>query len=398
MPNENSTSVPSTMLFRSVAIMVLFLTVTVCALQVLGVVTTMQHPDPVTALVLFTPVVMTLIGGVALSALLEGITRLIHAQRPGEGSSSATIRLLTAIGELQAALPALIAQSRAQLPVQSEPVEASELSTALSSTIETHLERMIKLLEEMKEVSMLDETQRQSRRKQILARRKGSRLEEAARLINRQNWEEADALLHLLESLHPGDADVQACRHQLDDARIASQADVWEQLRQNVDQLLALSKYDEALAATSTFLDRFPTHTDCQQLALRVRHDAMAYTEAVSNRMYEQIKSAVEARQWRTAFDGIQRFLEQFPDHPRAAKIRNQMRVIQKNAEIEERHALEDHIRDLINAKQYAEAADQAEDLLARFPESPQAAYLTDLLPKLRERSGGVDMQGASAL
>ena len=48
----------------------------------------------------------------------------------------------------------------------------------------------------------------------------------------------------------------------------------------------------------------------------------------------------------------------------------------------------EDRIRDLVNSQQYAEAADLAEDLLQRFPDSPQAAYLTELLPKLRERSG----------
>lgn len=41
----------------------------------------------------------------------------------------------------------------------------------------------------------------------------------------------------------------------------------------------------------------------------------------------------------------------------------------------------------LINARQFAEAADLSEDLLQRFPDSPQAAYLTELLPKLRERS-----------
>jgi outer membrane protein assembly factor BamD (BamD/ComL family) len=251
-----------------------------------------------------------------------------------------------------------------------------------------HLQHMVKLLEEMKEVSMLDEGQRQNRRKQVLARRKSSRLEEAARLINHQNWEEADALLHLLESLHPADADVQAVRNQLSDARIASQADEWEQLRRNAEELLAGSKYDEALQAVTKFLDRFPAHPDCQQLAVRIRHDLQAYNESVSSTMYDEIKAAVEARQWRTALDGIQRFLDRFPDHVRAAKIRNQVRVIQKNAEIEERHELEDRIRDLITSKQYTDAADMIEDLLRRFPDSPQTAYLTDLLPKLRERAG----------
>jgi len=396
----------SIVLFRGVAIFVLFLTTTICGMQVLGAVAATQQQnatDPnrdakknsdsseppraeasTPVIVYYTPVVITLVAGVALATLLEGISRLSQLQHsPSETASSSNIRLFSALADLQTAITSLGAQL--QSAVQPAPIQAAPV--AQSPALELHMERMVKLLEEMKEVSMLDEAQRQTRRKQTMLRRKATRLEEAARHINRQNWEEADALLHLLESLHPGEPDVLACRNQLNDARIASQADQWDQLQRSVDELLSLSKYEEALLATTAFLDRFPSHPDCQQLAMRIRHDTLAHAEAVSNRMYEEIKSAVESRQWRAALDAIQRFLEQFPDHAKAAKIRNQVRVIQKNAEIEERHELEEKIRELISAKQYTEAADLSESVLSRFPESPQTAYLTELLPKLRERS-----------
>jgi outer membrane protein assembly factor BamD (BamD/ComL family) len=386
MSTYNDHSPPSTLLFRGVAIGILFLAITLCGFQVLGTLGALSQVETLSKPALFVPATLTLVGGIALATLLEGVARLLLAQKPlGDGTSSANIRLLTAIGDLQAALPGMIAQVQTVPPPQ---LAADPVAAALPPSIEMHLGHMVKLLEEMKEVSMLDESQRQNRRKQVLDRRKTGRLEEAARMINHQNWEEADALLHLLESLHPGDGDVQACRNQLNDARIASQADEWEQLRRYTEQVLAGSKYDEALAATAKFLDRFPTHPDAQQLGLRIRHDAQVFTESVSNRLYDEIKAAVEARQWRVALDGIQRFLDQFPDHVRAPKIRNQVRVIQKNAEIEERHHLEDRIRDLINAKQYTGAVELSEDLLQRFPESPQSAYLTELLPKLRERAG----------
>jgi outer membrane protein assembly factor BamD (BamD/ComL family)/Na+-transporting methylmalonyl-CoA/oxaloacetate decarboxylase gamma subunit len=407
MSNHSSTSIPSTLLFRGVAIAVLFLTITVCGLQTLAALMSMDRPtdrsashpaegssstattaEPVAPVIsLFVPVILTLTVGIALSTLLEGMARLITAQRPAEhSSSSGNTRLLLAISELQEALPGIIASAQASaVPM---PVAPLAESAPLSPAIESHLDRMVKLLEEMKEVSMLDETQRQTRRKQLLVRRKTSRLEEAARFINRQNWEEADALLHLLESLHPGDADVQALRNQLNDARIATQADEWDRVRRNAEELLAASRYEDALLTTTAFLDRFPSHPDCQQLAIRIRSDMLAYVEASSNRLYEQIKSAVEARQWKTALECIQQFLEQYPQHPRSPKIRNQVRVIQKNAEIEERHGLEDQIRDLIAAKQWGPAAEMSEDLLTRFPDSPQSAYLTELLPKLRERAG----------
>jgi hypothetical protein len=63
------------------------------------------------------------------------------------------------------------------------------------------------------------------------------------------------------------------------------------------------------------------------------------------------------------------------------------VRTIQKNAEIEERHEQEDRIRELAKAGRFAESADLCQELLARFPDAPQAPSLRNLLPRLRERS-----------
>jgi outer membrane protein assembly factor BamD (BamD/ComL family) len=396
MPNTPHS--PSTALLRIVAGSVVSLSLIACGLQVIGILAQWPHLDPNTSgPALFAPPLITFIAGVAIATLLEGIAQLLAAPHHGSTDLSPVLnRLLLAISELKSTLPALIAQS-VQPPADQAP-PAPELPTPYladenlepsvqGSNVEAHLERMVKLLEEMKDVSMLDETQRQTRRKHNQERRKTSRLEEAARFINTQSWQQADAVLQLLESLHPGDPDVQACRIQLDNARISTQADVWDRLTRQVHDLLALSRYSEALTAIMQFLEQFPAHTDGQQLALRIKQEHAIYVENTSSRLYDEIKSAVENRKWRTALDGIQNFLERFPDHSRANKIRQQIRVIQKNAEIEERHEQEDRIRELINARQWAEAADMSEDLLQRFPDSPQASYLTELLPKLRERS-----------
>jgi outer membrane protein assembly factor BamD (BamD/ComL family) len=374
----------STALFRVVAVAVLFLTTIGCGLLVLGA---LDHGDstvPVPAL--YAPAVLTAIGGIALATLLEGIVQVIIAVgEPHESTdlTPAISRLLLAVNDLKTSLPQILA-SVAPAPQAPQPADEEGVP---GSTIEQHMLRMVQLLEEMKDMSMLDDDQRRTRRVQQLARRKVSRLAEAARFINNQDWPQADSLLHLMESLYPGDADVLALRTQLEDARNSIQTQEWDTLKQQVNDLLALSRYDEAVSMVMQFLERFPTHAPAQQMSVRVKQEQTAYAEGVSNRLYEEIKSAVENRRWRVALDAIQSFLVQYPDHTRAAKIRQQLRVIQKNAEIEERHEQEERIRTLINDKQFAEAADLREDLLQRFPDSPQAAYLADLLPKLRERS-----------
>jgi outer membrane protein assembly factor BamD (BamD/ComL family) len=399
MSKSESHSSASGSFFRIIAVVVLFLSITASGLQVLGALNAIDHPDPNTPMpvpTLFIPAILSLIAGIALSSVLAGIAKLVSMQ-PAEdhGDPSSNIHLVTTIAELQNTLPALIADAVTQsVPQVSatadgpvEQISEGSMPTAIDPNLQDQLQRMLKLLEEMKELSMLDENQRKARRTQVMVRRKISRLEEVSSLIQQGNWAQADALLHLLESLHPGDADVLALRNQMDDARILHQADDWDRLRAQVTDLLALSQYAPAIASIQQFLERFPTHTEAQQLLQQVRQDERAYTENTTGRLYDQIKLAVENHHWRTALDGIQQFLEKYPDHPRSEKIRKQVRVIQKNAEIEERHEQEDRIKELINSRRYADAADLSEDLLARFPDSPQAGYLSDLLPKLRERS-----------
>jgi outer membrane protein assembly factor BamD (BamD/ComL family) len=218
-------------------------------------------------------------------------------------------------------------------------------------------------------------------------RRKLERVSEAAGLIQRNEWEQADALLTLLESLHPGDPDVLAQRNLLDDVRVAAREAEWGQVFRRVEDLLALSRYDEAAVAVSAFRKSHPTHVDAAGMGAQIAADRDAYVERTAHALYQDIKTSVEARQWRMALDGIQRFLSRFPSHARADRIRQQVRTIQNNAEIEERHEQENRIKDLARAGRFGEAADLCEDLLGRFPSSPTAPNLRTLLPRLRERS-----------
>ncbi len=393
MTRPHSSTPASALLVHLAAGVVLSVTLVLCGLHALLAINAMDHPETAGSVpaMLIAPLTIFAVG-IALAGILEGLAKLINRPESETVPSVNNDRLTAVVMQMNSNLPGLfeeLRQSIAQPIPASEMIEvpANESSPASSSTTDAHLEQMIKLLEEMKDLSMLDDTQRQQRRKQVMDRRKLSRLEEVARLAHHREWAQADSLLHLLESLHPGDADVLARRNELDDARVEIQTAEWEKLAEQVQDLLALSDYDQAIVVTTAFLDQFPGHSDCLALQQRVRREQAVFTDRRAGEAYDLIKASVEARQWRAALDGIQTFLEQFPEHPRAEKIRPQIRVIQKNAEIEERHDLEDQIRDLVAARRYAEAADMSEDLLQRFPESTQAAHLAEILPKLRERA-----------
>ena len=400
MASSQNSSSAHTLIVRIAACLVLSLSLVICGLQVLVIVTPppqAEHapdaapavvvpPTPVPAL-LIAPL-MTLAAGFGLAGLLEGVARLLsHSPTVSVPAPAVNNDKLTAVVvQMQANLPVLFESLRQSIQtIVAESQVSPDLQ--LQSTTDVYLERMIKLLEEMKDLSMLDDSQRQQRRQLVTDRRKNTRMDEAAQLIQQQEWARADALLQLMESLHPGDPEVLTRRNELDDARTLVQALEWDKLGGQVEDLMALSNYDEAISMTEHFLDRFPGHPECQQLQQRVKREKTVYLDRHATDLYDQIKTAVDNRQWRTALEGIQQFLQYFPEHPRSEKIRLQVRPIQKNAEIEERQELETKIREMVTARQYGEAADMIDDLLQRFPSSPQASHLAEILPKLRERA-----------
>ena len=93
-----------------------------------------------------------------------------------------------------------------------------------------------------------------------------------------------------------------------------------------------------------------------------------------------------------------ERLLQQFPTHRLADKIREQLKTLQDNAEIEERQELEVRIQELIRAGHFEQAIELAEDVIRRYPMSPQAESLETLLPRIRElaRQGPAEFSGLS--
>ena len=101
--------------------------------------------------------------------------------------------------------------------------------------------------------------------------------------------------------------------------------------------------------------------------------------------MFDELRHDIDRRMWRRAFMHAQHLLERFPTHARAEAVRRQLKTLQDNAEIEERQEIEVRIQELIKAQRFEEAIALGEDLIRRYPLSPQAESLDTLLPRLRD-------------
>jgi hypothetical protein len=141
----------------------------------------------------------------------------------------------------------------------------------------------------------------------------------------------------------------------------------------------------------------YPGSERASALLSRVSREHAAWQTTAAESMFDSLRQDIEHRYWRRASETARRLLEQFPEHPHADLVGRQMKLIQDNAEIEQRQEQEIRIRELIRNRQFAEAIQLAEDLLTRFPNSPQADAIDVLLPRIRELALAADQEEAQA-
>lgn len=246
-------------------------------------------------------------------------------------------------------------------------------------------ERVVALLEEIREVTLMNDAQRQARLQQLQDDRKSRTLDQIYYCFREGHWARAEHLLAELEKDFSGDGMIVRARGELMRTRAAAEAQTWEHTRDRVQDLMSVGSWDKAMADASAFVENFPTHVEGRHLLTRVRREHDLARDSSFQRLYEEVQANVDQKAWRSALEGAQRLLESFPTHARANKIRQQLKTIAHNAEIEERQEHELRIQQLVRGRRFAEAVELAEDVMKRYPGSPQARSLDEMLPKLRD-------------
>lgn len=326
-------------------------------------------------------------------AALAGIGFLLLAahgflNRPNAPETYETLADITSrLDGLQRGLDAVEIKMQA-LPDQMTSVGPSSSSPAVAGdfgALRSQLARLTKLVEDVRDFGMMTEEQKQAVLWQDLQKRKQDALVESRRLMTDLHWAEADKVLVGLETQFPGDTEIKHTRWEFNQGRSNAEEDAFVSMRQRVEDSIAVSSWDQALTATQDFVSNYPRNLAAQQLLERVIRERDMAVEGIVNRMHEEIVAEVERRHWRRALAGAKRLVERFPDHAKTKKIMAQIVVIQDNAQIEERQEQEMRIQELIRGQRLTEAIELGEDLIERYPTSPQADSLRQLLPKLRE-------------
>jgi outer membrane protein assembly factor BamD (BamD/ComL family) len=272
------------------------------------------------------------------------------------------------------------------LPASTSAGQQASTSTQPAPSFDPGLnDRIVALLEEIREVALMNDQQRQHRLRQHLENRRKNTLDRIYNSFRTGQWAIADQLLTNLEGQFPTDGPVKQARGEFLRQRATAEADAFAAAQQRVRDLAQVSSWDPAIETAQDFVANFPANVEGRHMLTQTCRDRDAHRDAMFQRMYEIVQANVDRRAWRAALADAQKLLNEFPNHSRSNRVRQQLKAIGDNAEIEERQEHEIRIQLLVKNRRFAEAVELAEEVVRRFPDSPQADALEERLPQLRD-------------
>jgi tetratricopeptide (TPR) repeat protein len=247
------------------------------------------------------------------------------------------------------------------------------------------LRALQRAIDELREVAVLPDRLREERLAKAAREQRQRRLTDAAAFLDAGDLSGACRAIDSLELHFAADADVVELRRRYDAAREQAKAQSLHAERERVEGLMSVGKWADAVAAAEKLANTYPESPEAQAMLGRVRRERAVFLEGLVGRLYEQVKDESERRNWRKALAAAKRLIEEAPDHPRSAKVAPTIATLEENAQIQDRQERESQIQELIKSKRLDDALELSEELIAKYPDSPQAKSLRPLLPKLRE-------------
>lgn len=345
------------------------------------IIATMQilTADSLTPAVLLSSLITVLLG-VGLSSGLLGLAMLIRKPQEMSLEVIQTLhRIQTQVQTLGNRLEELHLEVVRRRPAT--PVE----TTSGAEPIQTILVELRGRIEELHELATVPEDER---RRRFQAKRQQYKLDQVQRvfdLVAAQEFAQAERIIVGLESEFPGDDKVAQVKHHLSHFRALAEQEAVAEATTQVEELMSIAAWDDALARAQRMVGDFPDNLQARDMLERVRREREAYIENTARRMYEEARAFIERREWRSALRQVERIIQQFPGHPRANRLAEQLDTLRQNAEIEERQELEVRMETLIKSRRFAEAIELGEEIQRRYPHSPQAEVLETMLPRLRQ-------------
>ena len=320
--------------------------------------------------------------GLAAAGLLMGLSLVLRVLRDLHSALVRVERYQYEIG------PA--SQPPASVPLPPSPADETivELTSDTSSAAAIpppHWHEIVRLLEDIRDNSLLTESERQEKRRQTAEQEFEQAEKGVSAHLAAGDYARARQLAEAIRAKYPAEPRSGQMLELLESSREEHEADDVRAVTKQVDDLISISAWQRARQLAQQLQQRHPDAADARNLLVRIEREHGIFQEEQRRRMSAEIQRFVSRRRWEEALAAARTFVERFPGCPDAEALLLQIPTLENNADIERRQQLEAEIMDFVRHGRYIEAAELARRVIERFPDSPQAEALRLQLRRLEE-------------
>ncbi len=244
---------------------------------------------------------------------------------------------------------------------------------------------IIRLLEELRDNSLLTDAERQEKRHQSAEREMQHAQNSVAAHLADGDYGRARQAAESVRTKYPDDPRTVRLVEQLESTREQHEAQDVGSITKQVEDLMSISAWQRARQLAQQLQQRHPDSVDARNLVLRIEREHKIFQEEQQRRMSAEIQRFVSRRRWEEALAAARTFVERFPGCVESEALLLQIPTLESNAEIEHRQQLEAEIMDLVRHGRYIEAAELARRMIEKYPDSPQADALRSQLGRLEQ-------------
>jgi len=319
-----------------------------------------------------------MLSGLGLSLLLWGCAEII---RKLETLPQTLRQAAQAVGGEQT-----ISEGRDPLERIGYRSQARSEAAAGLEEFQSSLEELTVLMRELRDISLLSESERKLRVEAQGRALVGQLQEEIPALLAEHQWVEARRRVQQARTRFPSFREWDELEQRIEAMRAAVETRDIEAAQRQIDDLLSLEAFDRAMSVARDLLDRHPQSARAQEIARRVSLQREKIDAERRAKLMAQAQEAVHRREWSRALSLANDLIRRFPKSSEAEALRQQLPTLAENAEIQTRQQMELRFRELLRQGKFQAALQLAQELIERYPNSPQAEVLREQLPRLQER------------
>jgi outer membrane protein assembly factor BamD (BamD/ComL family) len=331
-------------------------------------------------------IVLLGVGGVAAALLLAGVAAIINYL---QNQMQIMNRLVRAQEDVATALTHMSRPEDSHAPsVPAAPV-IPEAPVAQTTWIDSQrLEQIGELLQEISENVLLTPEQRQARQRQRVERMHRDLGEVLSRLLADGKFPEAQRRIDEYARSFPDErAAVEQFQARIEQARSQVEETDYQQAAGRIRDFMGMAAWERAEDVIQELLARHPRSQRVHSLVDDLRQERGKFEQQQRQQLLGEIEQLTGRKEWRHAFRLATDLLSRFPSSSEAQTLRGKMDTLRDNAEIEIRRDLEEQLKEMMRTHRYIEALALAQDIIAKYPNSPQAKVLKEQLPQMMSKA-----------